>query len=96
MEASVSFLNRKVTWNREVMHLWNQCKALPVRVVARESGRTTKELIAEFGRHGLLGNESRDPSPWEIAQMRLEIQESWDEATEKARWMAARTFAELV
>jgi hypothetical protein len=71
--------------------MWHQCKWSRISDVARKYGRTTQQLIAEFQQAGLLGNGPSDPSPAEIKRQMAMFRAQWDETTERARWMAART-----
>lgn len=74
-----------------VQSLWNQCRQSRISDVAKKYGRSTQELVAEFQRAGLLGNGPRDPSPAEIKRETARFKAQWDETTERARWIAART-----
>lgn len=74
-----------------VEQMWQACQKRPIAKVAKENGRTARELAWEFRRAGLLGNEPSDPSPEEIARATQSLRSEWDETTERNRWIAART-----
>ena len=71
--------------------MWSQCQRRRLVEVARENRRSPRGLMEEFRRAGFLGNEPSDPSPDEIRQGMEYFRSRWDEATEAARWIAARS-----
>lgn len=71
--------------------LWEMCRHKQLSQVARLHGKTMQGLLSEFRRSGLLGNGPTDPSPEEIQRETAMIRSSWDEATERARWIGSRT-----
>lgn len=75
----------------ELEEMWELCKSKPIAEVARQNLRSVRGLMEEFRRAGLFGNEPSDPSPDEIRQGMEFFRSQWDRATERARWIAART-----
>lgn len=71
--------------------MWQQCQSRKLLVVARENLRSPRGLMEEFRAAGYLGNEPSDPSPEEIRREMEAFKSQWDPATERARWIAART-----
>lgn len=76
---------------QEVQRLFQMCREEQVSVVAKRHGMSRQELTSLFFQVGLLGNEPSDPPPDEIARETARFRASWDEATERSRWMGART-----
>lgn len=73
-----------------VESMWRQCQSQRISEVAKKYGRTTQALVAEFRQSGLCGGADADPSPAAIKQACQRIRATWDEETERQRWIGAR------
>lgn len=80
---------------QEVRRLFQECQETKVGTVAKRHGLTHQALLGMFFEYRLLGNELDDPSPDEIAKEMETLRSSWDAATERSRWMAARTISPI-
>jgi len=70
--------------------LWTLCQSHPLKQVAVKFGLSVQDIVARFRHEGLAGGTAKDPSPDEILEARNRIKESWDETTQRSRWVGNR------
>lgn len=70
--------------------LWDLCQSQPLRLVANKYELSVQEIVSRFSHEGLYGGTPKDPTPDEILAARNRIKESWDETTQRARWVGNR------
>ena len=70
--------------------LWTPCQSHPLRQVANQFDLSVQEIVSRFSHEGLYGGTPKDPTPDEILEARNRIRDSWDETTQRARWVGNR------
>ena len=73
-------------------HVYEECKSIGVKAVARRLGVTCQQLLADLHHAGVAGAEGC-PSQKEIAERCKDVQQSWNDDRLHSRWEITSTRA---